>query len=95
MENQPVVLQCPQAVKGVSCICAVGAVSLPWAAAASGLGLIPGIVLGAAGILLGVASVACAVVALCRKSVAFGIIMILIGVLACAVAGTECMYLMF
>ena len=59
------------------------------------LGLVPGTVLGAAGILLGVASVACAVVALCRKSVAFGIIMILIGMLACAVAGTECMYLMF
>ena len=57
-------------------------------------GFRPG-VLGAAGILLGVASVACAVVALCRKSVAFGIIMILIGMLACAVAGTECMYLMF
>ena len=92
MENQPVVLQCSQAVKGAACICVVGAVSLPWVA---GLGLVPGTVLGAAGILLGVASVACAVVALCRKSVAFGIIMILIGMLACAVAGTECMYLMF
>lgn len=95
MENQPVVLQCPQAVKGAACICVVGAVSLPWVAAASALGLISGIVLGAAGILLGVASVACAVVALCRKSVAFGVIMILMGVLACAVAGMECMYLMF
>lgn len=95
MKNQPVVQECSQAVKGTACICVVGAVSLPWVAAASGLGFIPGIVLGAAGILLGMASVACAVVALCRKSVAFGIIMILIGVLACAVAGTECMYLMF
>ena len=49
MENQPVVLQCPQAVKGAACICVVGAVSLPWVAAASGLGLVPGTVLGAAG----------------------------------------------
>ncbi|MFR4417798.1 MAG: hypothetical protein ACLT8E_10750 [Akkermansia sp.] len=68
--------------------------SLPWVALASGLGLFPEL-RWAPGILLGVASVACAVVALCRKSVAFGIIMTLIGMLARAVAGTECMYLMF
>ncbi len=95
MENQPVVLQCPQAVKGAACICVVGAVSLPWVAAASGLGLVPGTVLGAAGILLGWLPLPAPLSPLCRKSVAFGIIMILIGMLACAVAGTECMYLMF
>lgn len=95
MENQSVVLQCPRAVKAAACICVVAAVTLPWLAAASDLGFVPGIVLGIAGVLLAVASLVCSVVALCRKSVGFGITMILVGALACGVVEAECMYLIY
>lgn len=52
-------------------------------------------VLGSAGILLAVASVVCAIAALCRNSVVFGIIMIFVGLLACGIAEAGTMYLMF
>ena len=95
MDNQSVAAQCSGTLKGAAVACAVAGAVLPWLGALSRTGLIPGIALGVAGILLAVASVACAIAALCRKSVVFGIVMIFAGLVACGIAESGAMYLMF
>lgn len=95
MDNQYVAGQCSGTLKSAAVACAVAGAVLPWLGALSGTGLIPGIALGVAGILLAVASVACAIAALCRKSVVFGIVMIFAGLVACGIAESGVMYLMF
>lgn len=95
MENQHVAAPCPGTLKGAAVGCAVAGAVLPWLGALSNTGFIPDMVLGGAGILLAVASVVCAIAALCRTSVAFGITMIFAGLLACGVAEAGTVYLMF
>lgn len=51
-----------------------------------------GTVLGVVGILLAVAAIVLAIVALCKKATAFGIIMIIVGLIAGAVATGGMMY---
>lgn len=68
MENQPVGRQGSDGLKIASVVCVIVALALSWMATACGIGYIPGMVLGAAGMALGVASVACAAIILCRNS---------------------------
>lgn len=82
MENQPVVCSCSAPLKWSSVACAVLAMIVPWF----------GTVLGVVGILLAVAAIVLAIVALCKKATAFGIIMIIVGLIAGAVATGGMMY---
>lgn len=93
MENQHVAAPCSGTLKGAAVGCAVAGAVLPWLGAPSNAGLIPDMVLGSVGILLAVASVVCAIAALCRNSVVFGIIMIFAGLLACGIAEAGAVYL--
>lgn len=93
MENQPAGRQGSDGLKIASVVCVIVALALSWMAAACGIGYIPGMVLGAAGMALGVASVACAAIILCRKFFAFGILMIFAGLIAAGVAESACNYM--
>lgn len=81
-QNQPVACQCSGILKGVTVGCAVLAMVLPW------FGKVPGII----GILLAIAAIVCAIIALCKKSKVFGIIMIIVGLIAGGVATFGIMY---
>jgi len=71
-QNQPVACQCSGVLKGITVACAVLAVVLPW------FGMMAALI----GILLAVVSIVCAIIAVCKKATMFGIIMIVVGMIA-------------
>ena len=75
-QNQPVACQCSGVLKGITVACAVLAVVLPW------FGMMAALI----GILLAVVSIVCAIVAVCKKATMFGIIMIVVGMIAGGIA---------
>ena len=75
-QNQPVACQCSGVLKGITVACAVLAVVLPW------FGMMAALI----GILLAVVSIVCAIIAVCKKATMFGIIMIVVGMIAGGIA---------